>query len=108
MDIFDSIDSYNKDNSSSQVINDSLLQGEETEKELEEISTSSDFFSSIENLIEQEELLPVFVNKLQELEEYQNPYFKKKIDIFSSVEIKRTNIFSRLFKSFNFLVWGDV
>ena len=49
MDIFDSIDSYNKDNSSSQVINDSLLQGEEPEKGLEEVSTSSDFFSSIEN-----------------------------------------------------------
>ena len=49
MDIFDSIDSYNKDDSSSQVINDSLLQSEEPEKGLEEVSTSSDFFSSIEN-----------------------------------------------------------
>jgi len=32
----------------------------------------------------------------------------KTIDIFSAEEIKRTNIFSRLLKSFNFLVWGDV
>ena len=34
--------------------------------------------------------------------------FKKKVDIFSDEEIKRANIFSRLFKSINFLVWGDV
>ena len=33
---------------------------------------------------------------------------KKKIDIFSGENIKRANIFSRLLKSFNFLVWGDV
>ena len=29
-------------------------------------------------------------------------------DLFSSNEIKRVNIFSRLFKSFNYLIWGDV
>ena len=33
---------------------------------------------------------------------------KKKISIFSDEEIKKANIFSRLFKSVNFLVWGDV
>ena len=33
---------------------------------------------------------------------------KEKFDIFSREEIKRANIFSRLLKSFNFLVWGDV
>ena len=33
---------------------------------------------------------------------------KKKISIFSDEEIKKANIFSRLFKSFNFLVWGNV
>ncbi len=29
-------------------------------------------------------------------------------DLFSSNEIKRVNIFSRLLKSFNYLIWGDV
>ena len=33
---------------------------------------------------------------------------KKEIDVFSNEDIKRANIFSRLLKSFNFLVWGDV
>ena len=33
---------------------------------------------------------------------------KKKFDIFSSEKIKKANIFSRLLKSINFLVWGDV
>jgi len=46
MDIFDSIDSYNKDDSSSQVVNDSLLQSEEPDIEAEYYG---DFFSSIEN-----------------------------------------------------------
>jgi len=46
--------------------------------------------------------------KLAVLNIYVSGQLKKKIDIFSSEEIKRTNIFSRLFKSLNFLVWGDV
>ena len=29
-------------------------------------------------------------------------------DLFSSNEVKKVNIFSRLFKSFNYLIWGDV
>jgi len=33
---------------------------------------------------------------------------KKKIDLISAEKIKKANIFSRLFKSFNYLVWGDV
>ena len=33
---------------------------------------------------------------------------KKKADIFSGENIKRANIFSRLLKSLNYLVWGDV
>ena len=33
---------------------------------------------------------------------------KKKIDLISTEKIKKANIFSRLFKSFNYLVWGDV
>ena len=31
----------------------------------------------------------------------------KQIDILSGEDIKRSNIFSRLFKSLNYLVWGD-
>jgi|TARA_B100001964_G_scaffold8085_1_gene8688 D-alanyl-D-alanine carboxypeptidase (penicillin-binding protein 5/6) len=46
--------------------------------------------------------------KLGVLNIYASNQLKKKVDIFSSEEIKRTNIFSRLFKSLNFLVWGDV
>ena len=34
--------------------------------------------------------------------------FNRKVDIFSKEEVKRANIFSRLLKSLNFLVWGDV
>ena len=33
---------------------------------------------------------------------------EKEIDILSNEDIKRSNIFSRLFKSLNYLVWGDV
>jgi len=33
---------------------------------------------------------------------------KKKIDILSAEDIKKANIFSRLLKSFNYLIWGDV
>ncbi len=46
--------------------------------------------------------------KLAVLNIYVSDQLKKKIDIFSSEEIKRSNIFLRLFKSLNFLVWGDV
>ena len=46
--------------------------------------------------------------KLGVLNAYVKGELKKKVDIFSSEEVKRANIFSRLFKSFNFLVWGDV
>ena len=33
---------------------------------------------------------------------------KKQIDILSAEDIKKSNVFSRLFKSLNYLVWGDV
>ena len=39
---------------------------------------------------------------------YVSGELKKEVDIFSAETIKRANIFSRLFKSLNFLVWGDV
>ena len=33
---------------------------------------------------------------------------KRKIDILAAEDIKKANIFSRLLKSFNYLIWGDV
>ena len=47
-------------------------------------------------------------DKLGLLNIYVGGELKKKIDFFSNEEIKKANIFSRLFHSFNFLVWGDV
>ena len=39
---------------------------------------------------------------------YQNDELIKTIDIFAHNDVKRANIFIRLFKSLNYLVWGDV
>ena len=47
-------------------------------------------------------------DKLGSLNIYVSGELKKKIDVLSSEEIKKANIFSRLLKSFNFLVWGNV
>ena len=46
--------------------------------------------------------------KIASLYVYISEKLHNEIDIFSSEDIKKTNIFSRLFKSLNFLVWGDV
>ena len=45
--------------------------------------------------------------KLGVLNVYISGELHKKIDILSAEDIKRSNIFSRLFKSLNYLVWGD-
>ena len=47
-------------------------------------------------------------SKVGSLNVYVSDNLVKKFDIFSSEEIKGANIFSRLYKSFSFLVWGDV
>jgi D-alanyl-D-alanine carboxypeptidase (penicillin-binding protein 5/6) len=47
-------------------------------------------------------------DKLGLLNIYIAGELEKEIDILSGEEIRKANIFSRLFKSFNFLVWGDV
>jgi serine-type D-Ala-D-Ala carboxypeptidase (penicillin-binding protein 5/6) len=39
---------------------------------------------------------------------YINGELSEKVKLLSNEDIKRSNIFSRLFKSFNYLVWGDV
>tara|TARA_B100002003_G_C14023499_1_gene493532 strand:- start:130 stop:1050 length:921 start_codon:yes stop_codon:yes gene_type:complete len=46
--------------------------------------------------------------KLGILNVYISGELKKQIDILSAEDIKKSNIFSRLFKSLNHLVWGDV
>ena len=46
--------------------------------------------------------------KLGLLNVYISGELKKQIDILSAEDIKRSNIFSRLLKSLNYLVWGDV
>ena len=46
--------------------------------------------------------------KLALLNIYVSGELKKQIDILSAEEIKKSNVFSRLFKSLNYLVWGDV
>ena len=45
--------------------------------------------------------------KLGLLNVYISGELKKQIDILSMEDVKRSNIFSRLFKSLNYLVWGD-
>ena len=46
-------------------------------------------------------------DKLGLLNVYVAGELKKEIPILANEEIKRANIFIRLLKSFNFLVWGD-
>ena len=38
---------------------------------------------------------------------YKDGELTEKVDLLSNENIKKTNIFSRLFRSFNYLVWGD-
>ncbi len=47
-------------------------------------------------------------DKIGMLNIYIADNLKKEIELYSSEEIKKANIFSRLLKSFNYLVWGDV
>ena len=52
---------------------------------------------------------PIFKGeKIGILKVYISDKLKKEIDVISNESINRTNIFSRLFKSLNFLIWGDV
>ena len=46
--------------------------------------------------------------KLGVLNLYISEELEKTFDIFSNEEIEKLNVFSRLFKSFNYLLWGDV
>ena len=46
--------------------------------------------------------------KLAQLNVYISGELEKQIDILSTEDIKRSNIFARILKSLNYLVWGDV
>ena len=46
--------------------------------------------------------------KLGELNIFLNDELFSQYDVFSMEKIKKVNIFSRIIKSFNFFVWGDV
>ena len=46
-------------------------------------------------------------DKIGILKVYYEDEVKKEYDVFSNENIKKSNIFSRLLKSLNFLVWGD-
>ena len=47
-------------------------------------------------------------DKLGLLNIYVSGELKKQIELISSEDIKRSNIFVRLLTSLNYLVWGDV
>ena len=47
-------------------------------------------------------------DKVGLLKVYVADELKEEIDVFSAEDVKRSNIFSRILKSLNFLVWGDV
>jgi D-alanyl-D-alanine carboxypeptidase (penicillin-binding protein 5/6) len=47
-------------------------------------------------------------DKLAVLKVYLSDELEKEIDIFAAEDVKKSNIFSRLFNSLNYLVWGDV
>ena len=46
--------------------------------------------------------------KIGMLNVYVSDTLERKIDVVSAEDIKKSNIFSRLLKSLNYLVWGDV
>ncbi len=47
-------------------------------------------------------------DKLAVLNVYLSNELKKSINLFASEDVKKSNIFSRIFTSLNYLVWGDV
>ena len=47
-------------------------------------------------------------DKVAQLSVYVSNELRKEIDIFSLEDVKKSNIFSRLLQSLNYLVWGDV
>ena len=84
-----------------------------------EVLPSEDFYltipkrkkKSIKAIIEYEGPIEAPIKKGQKLGKlyvYVSDDLEKEIDILSAEDIKRANVFSRLFRSLNYLVWGDV
>ena len=83
-----------------------------------EVVTTEDIFltvpkrkkSTVKAIIEYNGPLNAPINKGDKvgiLNVYISGELVKKVDLISKEKIKRANIFSRLFKSLNYLVWGD-
>jgi len=66
---------------------------------------------TIKAVFEYEGPIPAPIKKgdtLGFLNVYVSNELKKRINILAAEDIKKSNIFSRIFKSLNYLVWGDV
>ena len=84
-----------------------------------DVATSEDFYvtvpkrkkKTIKAIVEYNGPLETPIKKGEKvgvLKVYISGDLIKKIDLVSEENIKRSNIFSRIFKSLNYLVWGDV
>ena len=83
------------------------------------VTTSEDFYltipkrkkKTIKAILEYDGPLqaPIKVgDKVGVLNVYVSEELQRQIDVLSLEDIKKSNIFSRIFKSLNYLVWGDV
>ena len=83
-----------------------------------DVTTSEDLYltipkrkkKTIKAILEYNEPIETPIKKGEKigiLNVYISGELEKQIDVFSAEDIKRSNIFSRLFKSLNYLVWGD-
>jgi len=84
-----------------------------------EVTTDKDIFltvpkrkkNTIKAVVEYNSPIGAPVNKgdkLGKLFVYINDELKEEVNILANESVKKANIFSRLFMSFNYLVWGDV
>ena len=75
--------------------------GSEEEKLKKTIKAILEYTGPIEAPIKKGDILGL-------LKVYESDELKKQIDIISAEDIEKSNIFSRIFRSLNYLVWGDV
>ncbi len=88
-------------------------------KDTVEVSTKEDIFLTIPK--RKKKIIDVFVeytgpikapiekgDLLGTVNVYVSDELVKKVNLYSNEKVKQANIFSRLFRSLNFLVWGDV
>ena len=83
-----------------------------------EVTTSEDIYltipkrkkKTIKAVLEYNGPIPAPIKKgdvVGYLNVYVSDELKRKVSVLSTENIKKSNIFSRLFKSLNYLVWGD-